>query len=41
MVSVLLEFSMFPISEDCIEGSSVSKYVAKIIDAIDRSKVKY
>jgi len=41
MISILLEFSMFPISEDCIEGISVSKYVAKIIDAIDRSKVKY
>ena len=32
---------MFPTSEECIEGGSVSKYVAKIIDAIDRSKVKY
>lgn len=41
MLSVLLEFSMFPISADGKEGSSVSKQVAKIIDAIDKSGVPY
>lgn len=40
-MSVLLEFSMFPTSDNCREGSSVSKQVAKIIDAIDRSGVAY
>lgn len=40
-MSVLLEFSMFPTSDNCREGSSVSKQVAKIIDAIDRSGVSY
>ena len=32
---------MFPMSDNCREGSSVSKQVAKIIDAIDRSGVSY
>ncbi len=32
---------MFPTSDNCREGSSVSKQVAKIIDAIDRSGVSY
>ena len=41
MLSVLLEFSMFPTSDECREGSSVSKQVAKIIDAIDKSGVPY
>lgn len=40
-MSVLLEFSMFPTSDDCRDGSSVSKQVSKIIDAIDRSGVAY
>lgn len=40
-MSVLLEFSMFPTSDECREGSSVSKHVAKIIDAIDKSGVAY
>jgi len=40
-MSVLLEFSMFPTSENCRDGSSVSKQVAKIIDAIDKSGVAY
>jgi len=40
-MSVLLEFAMFPTSDSCKEGSSVSKQVAKIIDAIDKSGVKY
>ena len=40
-MSVLLEFAMFPTSDNCREGSSVSKQVAKIIDAIDRSGVSY
>jgi uncharacterized protein (TIGR00106 family) len=40
-MSVLLEFAMFPTSDNCREGSSVSKQVAKIVDAIDRSGVKY
>jgi len=41
MTSFLLEFSMFPTSDECREGSSVSKQVAKIIDAIDKSGVAY
>lgn len=41
MLSVLLEFSMFPTSDDGREGSSVSKKVSKVIDAIDKSGVPY
>ena len=41
MTSVLLEFSMFPTSQDCRDGSSVSQQVSKIIDAIDKSGVPY
>lgn len=41
MTSVLLEFSMFPTSDECRDGSSVSKQVSKIIDAIDKSGVAY
>ena len=41
MTSVLLEFSMFPTSDECREGSSVSKQVSKIIDAIDKSGIPY
>ncbi|MBU1658804.1 MTH1187 family thiamine-binding protein [bacterium] len=41
MLSVLLEFSMFPTSDECREGASVSKQVSKIVDAIDRSGVAY
>jgi len=41
MLSVLMEFSMFPTSDNCREGSSVSKQVSKIIDAIDKSGVAY
>lgn len=41
MTSVLLEFSMFPTSDECRYGSSVSKQVAKVIDAIDKSGVAY
>ena len=40
-MSVLLEFAMFPTSDNCREGSSVSKQVAKIIDAIDKSGAAY
>lgn len=40
-MSVLLEFSMFPTSDDCRDGSSVSSQVSKIVDAIDRSGVNY
>ena len=40
-MSVLLEFAMFPTSENCRDGSSVSKQVSKIIDAIDKSGVPY
>lgn len=32
---------MFPTSDECREGSSVSKQVSKVIDAIDRSGVAY
>ena len=40
-MSVLLEFSMFPTSDDCRDGASVSAQVSKIIDAIDKSGVAY
>ncbi|MCF6339581.1 MAG: MTH1187 family thiamine-binding protein [Sulfurimonas sp.] len=40
-MSVLLEFSMFPTSDECREGASVSKQVSKVIDAIDKSGVSY
>lgn len=40
-MSVLLEFSMFPTSDECRDGSSVSKQVSKVIDAIDKSGVSY
>lgn len=36
-MSVLLEFSMFPTDK----GESVSEYVSRIIDKIDRSGVSY
>jgi len=39
--SFLLEFSMFPTSSDCRDGSSVSKKVSQIIDMIDKSRVNY
>jgi len=41
MMSVLLEFAMFPTSDECREGSSVSKQVSKIIDVIDKSGAAY
>jgi uncharacterized protein (TIGR00106 family) len=41
LMSVLLEFSMFPTSSDCRDGASVSKYVSRIIDVIDKSGVAY
>lgn len=42
MLSVLVEFSMFPTSSDGREGgASVSRSVSKIIDAIDKSGVPY
>lgn len=41
MMSVLLEFAMFPTSGECREGASVSHQVAKIIDMIDRSGLEY
>ena len=40
-MSVLLEFLMFPISDKCRDGSSVSKQVSKIIDTIDKSGVAH
>lgn len=40
-LSVLVEFSMFPTSSECREGSGVSKQVSKIIDMIDQSGVAY
>lgn len=40
-MGVLLEFSMFPTSGDCRDGSSVSAQVSKIIDMIDRSGLPY
>lgn len=41
MTSVLLEFSMFPTSGDCRDGASVSRYVSRIVDMIDRSGMPY
>ncbi len=41
MLSVLLEFSMFPTSDDCRDGSSVAKEVSKIVDMIDASGYSY
>jgi len=41
MTSVLLEFSMFPTSDDCRNGASVSHAVSKIIDMIDKSGYPY
>lgn len=40
-MSVLLEFAMFPTSDECRNGSSVSHKVAKIIDMIDQSGLAY
>ena len=40
-MSVLLEFAMFPTSDECRDGSGVSKQVSKIIDMIDSSGVAY
>jgi uncharacterized protein YqgV (UPF0045/DUF77 family) len=40
-MSVLLEFAMFPTSDECRKGSSVSHQVAKIIDMIDQSGLAY
>lgn len=41
MLSVLMEFSMFPTSSEDREGASVSAQVSKVIDAIDKSGVAY
>jgi uncharacterized protein (TIGR00106 family) len=41
MTSVLLEFSMFPTSGDCRDGSGVSKQVSKIVKMIDESGIPY
>lgn len=41
MTSVLLEFSMFPTSDDCRDGSSVSKQVSKIVKMVDESNIPY
>ncbi|MDD3769266.1 thiamine-binding protein [Sulfuricurvum sp. IAE1] len=40
-MSVLLEFAMFPTSDECRKGASVSHQVARIIDMIDRSGLAY
>ena len=40
-MSVLLEFAMFPTSGDCRDGASVSAYVSRIIDVIDKSGAAY
>ena len=40
-MSVLLEFAMFPTSDECRKGASVSHQVAKIVDMIDRSGLPY
>jgi uncharacterized protein (TIGR00106 family) len=40
-MSVLLEFAMFPTSQECTEGASVSKQVSRIIDMIDSGGYAY
>ncbi len=40
-MSVLLEFAMFPTSDDCREGAGVSAYVSRIIKMIDESDCSY
>lgn len=40
-MGVLMEFSMFPTSSECREGSGVSSQVSKIIDMIDQSGASY
>ena len=40
-MSVLLEFAMFPTSGDCRDGASVSTYVSRIVDMIDKSGYAY
>ena len=40
-MSELLEFAMFPTSDECRKGASVSHQVAKIIDMIDQSGLAY
>ncbi len=40
-MSVLMEFAMFPTSEECRSGSGVSKQVSKVIDMIDKSGYNY
>ncbi len=40
-MSVLLEFAMFPTSDDCRDGAGVSEYVSKIIAMIDESGYAY
>ena len=40
-MSVLLEFAMFPTSDDCREGAGVSAEVSKIIKMIDKSGLPY
>lgn len=40
-MSVLLEFAMFPTSDECREGALVAKHVSRVIDAIDKSGVAY
>ena len=40
-LSVLVEFAMFPTSADGRDGASVSEYVSKVIDMIDKSGVSY
>ena len=40
-MSVLLEFAMFPTGGDCHDDASVSKYVSRIINMIDRYGVTY
>lgn len=41
MTSVLLEFSMFPTSDECRDGASVSAYVSRIVHMIDQSGAAY
>ncbi len=40
-LSVLLEFAMFPTSDECRKGASVSEEVSKIIKMIDESGLPY
>ncbi len=40
-VSVLLEFAMFPTSDECRNGAGVSEQVSKVVKMVDESGLPY